>query len=77
NAATGGTASASDSYGGNPPADAFNGDTTLTGWGNSGNGLPSWLAYDFGAGHSKVIKAYSFYNSKQMQGGWNCECYNP
>jgi uncharacterized delta-60 repeat protein len=75
--ATGGTASATDYYGSNYPADAFDGDSTLTGWGSDGNGFPSWLAYDFGAGRSKVVRAYSFYNSKDMRGGWGSSEYNP
>ncbi len=75
NIAFGGTASASDSYGSNPPADAFDGDTITNGWGNSGNGLPSWLAYDFGAGNPQIVNGYAVYSSSQMQGGWGSVGY--
>ncbi|HEY4800590.1 MAG TPA: T9SS type A sorting domain-containing protein, partial [Bacteroidia bacterium] len=76
--ANGGTASASDFYtsGPNPPADAFNGDTVTTGWGNNGT-LPSWLEYDFGNGNGKMITGYSIYCSSAMQGGWGSSSYDP
>lgn len=77
NIATGGTANASDYYNGNPAADAFDGDFDILGWGNNGNGLPSWLEYDYGTGNSKVIKGYSFYCSSNMTGGWGWNGYDP
>lgn len=46
NQATGGTASASSSYTGLPPSNAFDGSTS-TEWANN-SGFPAWLAYDFG-----------------------------
>lgn len=77
NTATGGTASASDFYSGNPEVDAFDGDFDILGWGSNGNGLPSWLEYDYGTGNSKVVKAYSFYCSSNMTGGWGSTDYDP
>ncbi len=77
NLAIGGTASASDYYGSNFAADAFDGDFDLTGWGSAGNSLPSWLEYDYGTGVSKVVKGYSFYCSSNMDGGWGSSDYDP
>lgn len=60
NVATGGTASASHTFGGNSAANAFDGNAT-TFW-NASSGLiagePVWLAYDFGAGNDKDIVEY-------------------
>ncbi len=77
NTATGGTANANDFYSGNPPADAFDGDFDILGWGSDGNGFPSWLEYDYGTGNSKVVKGYSFYCSSNMTGGWGSSDYDP
>ena len=77
NLATGGTATASDFYNGNPAADAFDGDFDIQGWGSDGNGFPSWLEYDYGTGNSKVVKGYSFYCSSNMTGGWGNPDYDP
>ena len=46
NQSIGGTAAASSSYPGTPPANAFDGNTA-TDWANDG-GFPAWLSYDFG-----------------------------
>lgn len=77
NTATGGTASADAFYGTNYPADAFDGDFDQLGWGNNGDGFPSWLEYDYGTGNSKVVKAYSFFCSSNMVGGWGYNGYDP
>lgn len=69
---------ASDFYDGdNLAVNAFDNDTTHYGWANEGNGLPSWLAYNFGTGNSKVVNAYSIYNSCEQEGGWCDDGYNP
>lgn len=77
NIASGGTASADSYYGSNYAADAFDGDFDITGWGNNGNGFPSWLEYNYGVGNSKVVKGYSFYCSSNMNGGWGTPNYDP
>jgi hypothetical protein len=69
---------ASDVYNGtNLPEYAFDNDTTNYGWGNEGNGLPSWLAYDFKAGNAQVVNGYSIYNSCDQNGGWCDDSYSP
>lgn len=73
---TGGTASASSSYSGNPPADAFDDDYVTKGWGNN-NLMPSWLQYDFGAGNEKVVTKYGFIMNSAQVGGWGSNSYNP
>ncbi|MBK6833968.1 MAG: hypothetical protein IPG89_06710 [Bacteroidetes bacterium] len=77
NIATGGTASASDTYSSNDPIDAFDGDYDILGWGSEGNGFPSWLEYDYGSGNGKIVKGYSFYCSSNMTGGWSGSDYDP
>lgn len=70
--------SASDEYDTENLADyAFDNDSTNYGWGNYGNGFPSWLAYDFKAGNSQVVNAYSIYNSCDQAGGWCDDTYSP
>lgn len=59
------------------PENAFDNDTLDYGWGNEGNGLPAWLAYDFEAGNAQVVNAYSIYNSCDQLGGWCDNEYNP
>jgi hypothetical protein len=61
----------------NVPENAFDNDTLDYGWGNEGNGLPAWLAYDFEAGNAQVVNAYSIYNSCDQLGGWCDNEYNP
>lgn len=73
---TGGTASASSSYGQDPAAGAFDGDTVTNGWGNN-NALPSWLQYDFGAGNDKIVTKYRIYRDAAQVGGWGSTAYAP
>lgn len=75
NVAFGGIASASDTYSSNSAEEAFDGDTTYTGWGNAGDGLPSWLEYNFGPGNAKVLRRYAIISSSQMTGGWGSTDY--
>ncbi len=73
---SGGLASASDSYGGNPAIDAFDGDSITNGWA-SNNTLPAWLEYDFGSGNGTVLNGYELFHSSVMTGGWNDPDYLP
>ena len=77
NVATGGTATASDTYGPNSAAAAFDGDIVTNGWGSTSATGASWLEYNFGAGNGKVLTAYAFYNSPSMVGGWSSTGYCP
>jgi hypothetical protein len=61
----------------NLPEFAFDNETQFNGWGNEGDGLPSWLAYDFGAGNAQVLDAYTLYNNEDQNGGWDDDDYNP
>jgi len=77
NVANGGAASAGSFYGGNPPSDAFNGDSLTAGWASDFLVIPDSLAYDFGTGNGKVISEYRLYSSSLMIGGWNSTTYLP
>jgi len=60
--ATGGTASASEEYPGQPANLAFD-NTSTTYWSNNDN-LPAWIGYDLGSGNEKRVARYVVaYNS--------------
>ena len=58
NVATGGTASASSTFGGAVASRAFDGNSS-TEWSSSSSSMPQWIAYDLGAGVKKHVVSVS------------------
>ncbi len=85
NIATGGVASASDNWGSDVAANAFDGDSFNYSWasdcnlpyGSNGPGTPVWLQYDFGPSNPKVVSSYRMISSSNNTNGWDAPEYNP
>ncbi|HSA60037.1 MAG TPA: LamG-like jellyroll fold domain-containing protein, partial [bacterium] len=74
------TSSASSSYSQSEPYRAFDGNTTTSGWANSGSPplstQPAWLQIDFGSGNGRVIDRYQILKSSTQAGGFT-SIYTP
>jgi hypothetical protein len=60
NVITGGTPSASSTYGGYPASNGCDGNIGTV-WSSDGSAMPQWWMYDFGVGNAKVITKMSIY----------------
>lgn len=77
NLCSGGVASASHTYSGSNPNNAFDNIIDYSGWANTGN-MPCWLQYDLGAGREAIVNTYRIYcSSTESPGYTNSENYNP
>lgn len=85
NIATGGVASASDNWGSDIAANAFDGDSFNSSWasdcnlpyGSNGPGTPVWLQYDFGPSNPMVVSSYRMISSSDNTNQWDAPEYNP